>query len=147
MSWDPQYRLPPQIGRPVPPRRVGVPARPVASAARGRHNYSTGQARLALACLVAVIVFCVVCFHIHSSPAPEPSSGGSVSGPMQYGSHDPALGAAAIVAEARGAGHVARFAGRMAFRGGVLRGIGRGFGGGSYTPGGFGFHGFGGFGF
>ena len=133
------YNPPPD--RPAPRRRP--PARPVT---RGRHNHSTGQARLALACLLAVIVFCVVCFHVHSSPAPEPSWGGSVSGPAQYGPHNPGMAAAVIGGEAKAVGHAAGFAGRMAARGVIMRGLGRGFGGGystgTYTPGGFSFGGF-----
>ena len=155
MTWDPQYKLPPQIGRPVPPRRVGVPPRP-AAARQAARKYTPQQARLAGASCLAVIVFAVICSLTHSSPPASPAYGGSTSGPVQMYPHSPKVAAAAIGAEARAAGHVAGGAARMAGRmvimrglrgglgGGTFRGYGfSGFGGGGDTPGGFGFGGFG----
>ena len=126
-------------------------ARPRAGARQPGRKYTPQQARLAMACCVGVGVFVALVCCLHSSPAPSPSSGGSTSGPMQYGPHNPGMAAAVIGGEARGVGHAAGFAGRMAARGVIMRGLGRGFGGGGFggfsggtdTGGGISFGGFG----
>ena len=135
----------------LPPARPPAPRSPGRPAGRRGRKYTPQQARLRLATCAGMGVFIALVCCLHSSPAPSPSSGGSTSGPMQYGPHNPGMAAAVIGGEARGVGHAAGFAGRMAARGVIMRGLGRGFGGGGFggfsggtdTGGGISFGGFG----
>lgn len=128
------------------PQHPATRARPrlaVRTSARGAGHQHIGkqQARLALGCCLAVIVFvtatCIYWPHHHAPGMPwaPPAS----TGPAQIYPHSPGMGAAVIAGEARGAGHVIGRVGGIGARVGIMRGLGRG---GVYIPG-TGFHGYG----
>jgi len=155
VTWDPsKYRLPPLIGEPVPPQRVGAspsgpgaPRRPAAHPAQpprtrvcGRdcHTSERKQARIAAACCALAITFIMIVVLVwhpggaapRNTQAP-PWGGGS----SRIYPHNPGVGAAVIAGEAKGAARVAGGVARWGFRGArIARG------GGIYIPGTGGFH-------
>lgn len=124
----------------TPPRRPAYTAAPKCGTTC--HVQEKQQARLALGCCFAVIVFvtavCVYWPHHHTPGMPwaPPAS----TGPAQIYPHSPGMGAAVMGGMAKGAGHVIGRVGGIGVRVGIMRGLGRG---GVYIPGTGGFHGYG----